>query len=384
MPVARYFTLTPPQGMTIKLDSKGCATCQITVKNVSGAVIDGRALLVSQPPSASGAVEQRWITLVGTAERRFAIDQEEVFSMKIAVLQPKKGEPAPAGNYNFLLRLVNVARPDDSPDQSQVLGFTVAPSAPKPPSKLPLIAAAAALVLIIAVVTTWLLMRGTPVPDLTGKTTTEAFTILANAKLILDQNVEHVDSTPENSGKIVSQVPPAGKRAGSGSLVKVTLGAPMVSMPTLVGHTFAEAQTIANRSGLGPLNSTTVPSPVLSALGIVWDQKPTPGTNVRSGTAVSLKTTPQDVPVVSVINLTYQEAYTALQRGGLAVGTVQGDHNLRVQNQIPAGGMVPVGTHVNLVFQCTIWIGCLQVYNPAVAQQMYIDKSQMLNSTVIK
>jgi beta-lactam-binding protein with PASTA domain len=375
----KYFTVTAPQGIsTLKLDSKGCATCQITVKNVSRTVIDGRAILVSLPivnPRA-GAVEKNWIKIDGATDRHFPVDQEEVFSVKIAVPQ-KKGEAPAAGNYSFRLDVVNIARPDDSGDQSQALGFAVAAPPPEKPSRWPLIAVVAALVLIVGGVTTWLLTRGTPVPDLSGKTTTEAFTILADAKLILDpNNVDHVDSTPENSGKIVSQKPEAGKKAKSGSVVQVTLGSPMVSMPTLLGHTFPEAQALANKSGLGAITSTTAASPDHSAKGVVFDQTPLPGVNVRTGTAVSLKITPQDIPIISVVGQTYSDAYASLQRAGLSVGTIQGDHNQRVSSQNPVGGMVPVGTRVNLVFPCgPFGIGCAVLYTPATAQQLYVDRT---------
>src|SRR5262249_50749674 len=138
---------------TIKLDSKGNATCQITVKNVSRATIDGRAILVSLPITRppAGVVEKNWIKIEGPSDRHFAVDQEEVFSIKIAVPQ-KKGEPAPAGNYSFRLDVVNVARPDESSDQSQALGFTVAAAPAPKPSPWPWIALVAGLVLIIGVV----------------------------------------------------------------------------------------------------------------------------------------------------------------------------------------------------------------------------------------
>ena len=157
----KYFTVAAPQGMsTIRLDSRGSATCQITVKNVSGSVIDGRAVLVSLPivSPRAGAVEKNWVKIDGPTDRHFPVDQEEVFSIKIAVPQKQGEAPAP-GNYSFRLDVINVARPDDSGDQSQALGFTVSALPPKPPSKWPLIALVAALVLIVVGVTVWLLTR---------------------------------------------------------------------------------------------------------------------------------------------------------------------------------------------------------------------------------
>src|SRR6516162_5502122 len=94
----RYFTVTVPQGLsTLKLDIKGNATCQITVKNVSSLAIDGRAILTSLPVSRppAGAVEKGWVRLEGAADRHFDVDQDMVFSIRIAVPQPKKGEAPP-------------------------------------------------------------------------------------------------------------------------------------------------------------------------------------------------------------------------------------------------------------------------------------------------
>lgn len=398
MPTAtKYFTVAAPQGMSaIKLDSKGCATCQITVKNVSRAPIDGRAILVSLAVTkpALGPVEKGWVTVDGLTDRHFEVDQEQVFSVKVAVPPPKKGEAAPAGNYSFRIDVINVARPDDSADQSQALGFTVAASAPKTPSKWPWIALAAALVLLVGGVTTWLLWpkpaptTGNLVPDVTGKTTTDAYTILANAKFILDQNFDHADSTPENSGKIVSQNPAAGTKADPGSTVKVALGTPMVAMPSLVGHTFAEAQSIANQSSLGAITSTTQSNPSYSSKGVVWSQTPDAGASVKTGTAISVKITPQDIPVVRVIGMPFSEASGVLQRAGLSVGQVQGYApvpTLPVTAQSPgAGSMVAVGTPVNLVLQCP-WpptgifapfaARCSQVIQRPAVQQMFVDKA---------
>jgi hypothetical protein len=184
---------------TIKLDSKGSATCQITVKNVSRAAIDGRAVLVSLPIARppAGAVEKKWLTIDGPADRHFAVDQEEVFSIKIAVPQ-KKGEPAPAGNYSFRLDLVNVARPDESSDQSQALGFAVVAAPPPKPTPWPLIAVVAALVLIIGVTAAWLMLRkpSTPAAPFAGTWTNNDPNTTSLTKLIITQDDDGVSVHP--------------------------------------------------------------------------------------------------------------------------------------------------------------------------------------------
>ncbi len=108
--MANYFQVTNALGMSnVKLDSQGRASVQFTAKNVSAAPIDGRAVLVSLPPTkpASGAVQKGWVKLEGSAERKFEKDQEQVFAVRIAV--PPK---SPAGNYIFRLDVVSVAQPD--------------------------------------------------------------------------------------------------------------------------------------------------------------------------------------------------------------------------------------------------------------------------------
>jgi hypothetical protein len=165
MPITtRYFAITVPQGLsTIKLDSRGIGTCQITAKNVSATAIDGRGILTSVPVARppAGAVEKGWIKIVsGPTDRHFDVDQEVAFAIKIAVPEPKKGEAPPQpGNYSFRLDVVNIARPDDSGDQSQPLSFAVAAPKPMRPSKLPLVLGVVALVLLVGAVVTWLLLR---------------------------------------------------------------------------------------------------------------------------------------------------------------------------------------------------------------------------------
>ena len=86
--MARLFQVTLPEGMSsVKLDSQGRASVQCTAKNVSAAPIDGRAVLVSLPPTnpPSGAVQKGWVKIDGSADRHFDKDKEEVFTVKIAV-----------------------------------------------------------------------------------------------------------------------------------------------------------------------------------------------------------------------------------------------------------------------------------------------------------
>jgi len=166
--MAKYFQVTNPQGMSaIRLDSQGRAAVQYTAKNVTGAAIDGRAVLVSVPATdaASGVVQKGWVKIDGLAERHFNRDQEEAFLVKI-----EAPPNSPAGKYTFRLDVVSVLRPDEG-DAGPATEFSV--SATKTNgggnSNWLLIIIVIVLVLLIGGVTTWLLMRKSG-----GTTTTEA------------------------------------------------------------------------------------------------------------------------------------------------------------------------------------------------------------------
>jgi len=227
-------------------------------------------------------------------------------------------------------------------------------------------------------VTAWLLTRGVVVPDLTGKTVDEAVQALATSKLSLDQTkIKEVDSRPENSGKIVDQDPKPGTKAGSGQQIEITTGTRMIHMPTLTGHTLAEAQAIINQNGLSNPTVTTAAS-ANYASGVVWDQSPQPGETTKGGSPVNLKVTPQTVPVPLVVGMMFPQAYQTLQRAGLATGNTSGDINQRVASQIPASGAVPVGTQINLSFACPPGVLCVSL-NPLLVQKVYMDRTRIMS-----
>src|SRR5262249_49318397 len=161
-------------------------------------------------------------------------------------------------------------------------------------------------------------------------------------------NIDQVEDTPEHSGLIVGQEPKPGQKAKSSQSVKVTVGAKMIRMPSLTGHTLAEAQRLITQNSLGSPTVTNAASPSFSAPGVVFEQTPAADSAVKSGTPVSLKVTPQQVAVIPVTGMTFAQAYQALQRVGLTPGSTQGDVNQRVSSQNPSSGMVAVGTPVNL------------------------------------
>src|SRR5262249_22679640 len=315
-----------------------------------------------------------WVTLAAPADIHIEKDKEATYIVNVKV--PPK---SPAGEYSFRLDVANVATPDVS-DSSQALAFHVDETKATPRPKWPwLVAAAVVLLLVIGGVVALLMTKGdkgVAVPDLAGNTVTDATTTLANLKLTIEQDPP-VDSSPDNSGKIVNQNPAAGTKVQPNTAVHVAVGSPSLAMPGLIGHTLTEAQTILNRNGLGVVTSTNASSPEFTADGIVWQQTPNAGATVKAGTPVSLTVTPKKVLVPTVTGMRFAQAYNALVAAGLAPGSTTGDTNNVIvsQNPNPAGGLVPVGTKVNLQFQCGVGVYCMPL-NPWLVQQLYYDKVQ--------
>jgi hypothetical protein len=221
--MARYFEInhaTP----TVKLDSQGRGTAQYTVKNVSAAPTDVRAVLVSLPPlnPPGGVVQNGWVKIEPPTDRLFDKDKTETFIVKIEITQKDRSK---AGTYSFRLDAVTVAIPDRG-DEGPAVSFTLAPGEVKPTNRLAWLIPVIVVLFLAIGIGAWLALRktGPNVPDLTGKSTKDAVTLLAAAKLTLDPHVDTVAGKAEDAGKVVSQTPASGSKAKEGDAVHVTMG----------------------------------------------------------------------------------------------------------------------------------------------------------------
>ncbi len=303
--MAKFVSISIGGNPVLKLDSLGRATLQITAKNLSGVAFDARAVPVSLPilNPPSGAVQNGWVNIEGSAELHFERDQEKAIVLKVAV--PMKNKPKP-GSY-----------------QTRVIALGVG---------------------------AWLLLKpsGPTVPDLHGQSVSDAVNTLASVGLTLDQNnVQSVESKPEDSDKIISQKPDPGQRATKGQAVQVTVGEQVVRVPMLVGHPFSEVMAILGKS-LTVGQTVTAQNPNFAG-GVVFAQNPPADKAVKSGTSVDLQVTPQMVTVPNVSGQTLGNAILALR--GLTVTSFSGDTTKTVISQNPGqGASVPVGSSVTLAF----------------------------------
>jgi len=126
------------------------------------------------------------------------------------------------------------------------------------------------------------------VPDLTGKTVTQARAELAKKDLSLALKGAEASDVIEK-GLIARQEPVAGSRIRVTGFVQVltSTGSGVVTVPDLAGKTLDESLTLLQALGLTKGNLTQVHTPRLPA-GRVLDQKPRPGTVVERGFPVGL------------------------------------------------------------------------------------------------
>lgn len=119
------------------------------------------------------------------------------------------------------------------------------------------------------------------VPDVSGKTESEARSILEAAEFKVSVSYEESDTVEK--GIVISQNPGSGSKANKGSQItlKVSSGSDMISMPSVIGMSPSDAQAMLESIGLHVQIMGTGTSKVVS-------QSVSAGTKVKKGTTVIL------------------------------------------------------------------------------------------------
>jgi beta-lactam-binding protein with PASTA domain len=351
--MARYFEISHNTA-TLKLDSQGRGTVQYTVKNVSAAPIDGRAVLISLPATnpPSGAVQNGWVKIEPPTDRAFDKDKAHNFIVKIEV--PPK-DRSKAGTYTFRLDAVTVAIPDRG-DEGPAVAFTLAPAPDKKP--MPVLAWLIPLIVVVLIgvgVGAWLLLRGGgKVPDVTGKNMTDAAAAIADAKLTVDPRVDTVSVDPNLVGKVITQNPTAGTPAVANGTVHLTMGAGKTLVPLLKDKTVQQARDLLDAHQLALGVVTNAPNPAVTA-GLIYNQSREAGVEVETNTNVDVTVAPQQVKVPDVKGLNKDAAISAIGHAQLQIGNMACDQiTLPIVDQNPAKDtLVNVGSPVSITFPCS-------------------------------
>jgi len=362
--MASVFNITAASS-AVRLDAQGQGEIAFTVSNASGRPLRGRVIVVPQDPSQKG-----WLTLAGDLERDFPVGGVQQFTVRVAAPPGSK-----EGQYTFRLDAFSVKNPDEDYAQGATVAFTVAKR--EKPKPFPWwILAVAALVLVVGGIVAWLVLRNTvEVPKITGKTLTQASSILAQSNLKVG-NVTSVLAGNTSVDNVLSQTPAAGQKVAANSTVDVGVGVAIVVVPPVKGKAYNDAVNALHSALLDLGNVSNINSPGVTTPTLVLDSNPEAGNSLKSHSTVDLVIQEANVPVPNVIGQTFQAAVASLAKANLKQGAITGNiyqqvgltyaATALVQNQNPtAGSNAPVGSQVNLVFP-----GTMGTLNPTVVNRV--------------
>lgn len=158
------------------------------------------------------------------------------------------------------------------------------------------------------------------IPDVTGKRRGHAVDILEAAGFVAEVRKETSSDIPKD--RVIGQAPSSDKSAPYGSTVilQVSLGAPQVMVPDVIGQTESNAANIIGRQELS-LGETTYEFSNHYAKGTVIRQVPTAGMEVGEGTEVQLIVSngKDIVKVPDLVGMTKEKAMATLAGINLTV-----------------------------------------------------------------
>jgi hypothetical protein len=112
--MANPFAITAATN-TIRLNDTRQAQATFTVFNNSGRAMRGRARIVVQNPAS-----EKWVTLVGDAQKDFPVAGTDQYNVQISV-----PPGSPPGSYPFRLDVVGTENPDEQYSKGPSVTFEV-------------------------------------------------------------------------------------------------------------------------------------------------------------------------------------------------------------------------------------------------------------------
>ncbi len=373
--MAKLFNISlPADSAPLKLRAKQKATVTYTVSNLSGRNVRGRAVLKPDDP----AVKNKWVTLPPDAEKDY--DATSSFRFPVTVDIPASAAP---GKYTFRLDAVNAEITDEG-DTGPTASFEILATEK---SKMPgwiIPVAAVVLLLIIGTVLFFVLHKPAPdikttlvaMPNEVGKNAADANDELT--KLHFTVTVSSKPSTAADANKVISQsVDKDTKVDPATTTVALTVGAPALRVPSLVGLTYADAMARLSQQQFHNVQSDNRPVQNVNP-GFVSAQIPDAGTEVQADVAIHMTVAAQLITVPQVTGMAFGNAVLRLRQASLDYGSVTGvQADGIVQSQSPApNAQVPVGTKINLTLPgCGgPFIRCV-VLNPALTQAALVKNN---------
>lgn len=202
------------------------------------------------------------------------------------------------------------------------------------------------------------------VPDLKGYTIEEVAEMMDQRGLRFEV-VDSVYDPKLKAGAVLEQEPKPESQVKLNRMLYLTINAsnpPKVKMPDLIDVSLRQAVAILESSGLKVGNLTYVPDIAQNAVLAqeFKGKKLEPGELVAKGSAIDLvlgKESDEMVQIPNLLNLSLEDAFTALYAASLNPGSVIKDETVkdstqaRVYRQLPAffdGNLVNMGSSVDL------------------------------------
>jgi beta-lactam-binding protein with PASTA domain len=154
--------------------------------------------------------------------------------------------------------------------------------------------------------------REVAVPQLTGKTTTEAEAVLSNLGLTLEVGNRFFSPNVQEGG-IVSQIPESGTKVRRGWRVRValSLGPQRAAVPNVIGQSGRAAEINVQRRGLELGNVAIVHLPQFPADQVIAQTPPPNSTSLTSPRVNLLVTAPAEAQPYIMPDLVGRSAYDA-------------------------------------------------------------------------
>ncbi|MGH2331016.1 Stk1 family PASTA domain-containing Ser/Thr kinase [Thermoanaerobacter mathranii] len=193
------------------------------------------------------------------------------------------------------------------------------------------------------------------VPNIVGLSLNQASKILSDHNLNMEISEEQYSDKPENT--ILSQDPSQGSvvKAGSTVYVVISKGRQVVVVPNVINKDYLEAKNILENMGLKA--NIIVQYNDQFAKGYVFDQNPRQGVQVEYKTAIDLYVSkgPQPAIMPNVVNMTLEEATTALENAGLKLGkviykeTTEVPEGVVLEQSVPPDSEIQKGSPIDLI-----------------------------------
>ena len=191
------------------------------------------------------------------------------------------------------------------------------------------------------------------VPDVVGKSSTDAVSTLANANLKA-KVVKVPSDKPVDT--VLAQDPPPGNRVPQGTTVRVNVasGPTLIGVPSVVGEPYDQAASEVQAAGFGVARKNVDAN---DPAGTVVGQSPTAGTSTAKGSVVTLTVSngPKTTSVPDVSTLDEATAVDTLKASQFKVAVQRQDTNDPGQDGIvlsqnpPAGAQAKPGSTVTIV-----------------------------------